>query len=327
MSDKLSKTILQRHLPHTRLLETFKLGKTIEDEDQRSIFLARAEEIEGIYSQFQTLHNQIIGLIEETDYEEQDKVRKEADTAYFSIKALIRAWKSSSAQSSPKLHKITLPTFSGNYKEWPTYFDLFNSLIHDNLAMTPIVKFQYLLTSLKGEAFSLLKGLPMTTANYIVAYNTLKGRYQNKRYLATLYFHEIIHLKSLKDESAKSVRHLTDFFNENVEGFRQLGFPVKEWDFLLLNLLLQKLTDSLRASFEDEHASIEILTYIQLTPFLEKKAKALEAVLLNNATEKPSFGRFKPHAREKLVTLKTESSSSGNETRPCLLCSETHPIY
>ncbi|XP_071054607.1 uncharacterized protein [Onthophagus taurus] len=330
--DKLTKLKLRRSVFQNRLTEARDSGQTASDDSSlQLIFLEQAKRADKAYDEFTTIHNQIIGLIEETDFDDQDKIRKDVDTAYFTIKALFHkmqqpdASDSVPAPSTPKLNKIVIPTFDGNYKNWPTFFDLFRTLIHENDSLSPVAKYQYLLTSLKGEAFNLLKGLPVTNENYSIAYTTLKRRYQNKRHLATLYFNEIINLKPVHDESSKSFRHFIDTFKENVEGFRSLKFPVQHWDFLLFNLLLLKINTATKTKFESEHASVEIPTYTQLIDFLEKQAKALNSVSLTS-NEKTHLNQSKSsqNIRNKpSINLKVEEATKIK----CVLCSQSHPLY
>ncbi|XP_071051326.1 uncharacterized protein [Onthophagus taurus] len=309
MTDKLVKHTLRRNVLYNRLTESIVLGQALSsDPIQNLIFRERAQDAEETYKEFKSIHNQIIGLIDEDDFSTHDDIRLKADTAYFTIKAILHKTFPPSVSEAddvsspltPRLNKLVLPIFGGNHKEWHTFFDLFRTMVHENKSIAAIAKYQYLLTFLTGEAFNLLKGLPVTDANYEVAYNTLKKRYQNKRHLATLYFNEIIALKPLKDESSKCLRSLIDAFQENVEGFRILGFPVDQWDFLLFNILLQKLNTSTKTSFESEHTTVDIPTYAQLTDFLEKRAKALESVLLTS-NEKSSINSAKLNFRTKLI--------------------------
>ncbi|GFS74668.1 integrase catalytic domain-containing protein [Trichonephila clavipes] len=46
--------------------------------------------------------------------------------------------------SNFKLPKINIERFSGDYKNWPSFKDLYVSLVHDNMCLSNIQKFQYL---------------------------------------------------------------------------------------------------------------------------------------------------------------------------------------
>ncbi|XP_071056032.1 uncharacterized protein [Onthophagus taurus] len=329
-TDKLQKAVLKRTSLLNRLNETLTYGQNLISEEDKCIFSARADRVDTVYDQFQDIHNQIMGFISDGDFPQHDEVRKEVDKAYFTIKSILIKNKSSPApipipQSCPKLNKIIIPVFDGNYKNWPTFFDLFNTMINDNDSLSAVAKYQYLLTSLSGEALNLIKGLPVTNDNYIIAYNSLKGRYQNKRHLATLYFNEIVALKPIQEESSKSFRFLIDTFKENIDGFRMLNFPVDQWDFLLFNILLQKLNISTKTKFESEHTTFEIPTYLQLINFLENQAKAFNSVLLTS--DKLSMNKNKPfqnYRGKTSVNLKTEDVKLSFK---CILCPESHSIY
>nr|XP_022910186.1 uncharacterized protein LOC111421274 [Onthophagus taurus] len=273
-----------------------------------------------------------MGLIDDDDFPDHDKKRAQADTAYYSIKALACALQGDDTASLPashllaipKLTKLSIPIFDGNYKNWPTFYDLFRTMLHENPSISNVAKYQYLLTSLKGDAFNLIKSLPVTDDNYPIAYSALTGRYHNKRYLATIYFNEIIHLKSATDESVKSFHYIIDTFKDNVEGFRTLGFPVDSWDFLLFNILLQKLTTTTKTQFEEHHTSVEIPTYVKLIKFLEGRAKALESVQLTSVA-KTAQSKPKLNSKERpTISFKIESTSF---SKKCLLCPEIHQIY
>lgn len=46
-----------------------------------------------------------------------------------------------------RLPKIDLPTFSGAYEDWYTFFNSFNSMIHSNVSLNDIQRFHYLKSS------------------------------------------------------------------------------------------------------------------------------------------------------------------------------------
>lgn len=84
-----------------------------------------------------------------------------------------------------KLPKINIPTFSGEYKQWQTFFDLFSSTIHEKEYLTSAQKFQYLKSFLKGDAERFLRNTNVTEANYNDALQKLIKRYDKKRHTIT----------------------------------------------------------------------------------------------------------------------------------------------
>lgn len=58
----------------------------------------------------------------------------------------------SNLASIVKLAALSVPNFSGDYKQWSTFNDMFIALIHSNDALTDIQKFFYLKSALSGDA-------------------------------------------------------------------------------------------------------------------------------------------------------------------------------
>lgn len=75
--------------------------------------------------------------------------------------------------SRVRLPKISLPTFSGKHEEWLPFHDIFKSIIHNNASLSNIQRFQYLRSSLTGDALNLVSPLETSNRNYCVAWNIL----------------------------------------------------------------------------------------------------------------------------------------------------------
>lgn len=355
MADKLTKANVKRTTAFKRLQETHESGlRATTDESLKSIFLARTESINNVYSEFQTAHNTVISLIADDDFPTYDDMRIKADQAYFGAKSIRHdltladtvANSSLSNNTSTNmglpaplqgrvnLPKLNLPHFEGNYRNWPSFYDLFNCLIHNNTDLSDVVKFQYLLTSLEKEPLALIKGLPLTDANYIIAYEMLEKRYQNPRILASHYYNEIFHASPVQKGNSGELRKLLTTFSENVAAFRVLKFPVDHWDFLLFNLLLNKLDIKTRTDFELEICSNQNLpTYRQLVAFLDKQCSAIESTQYSNpsilfSNNFPIPNNSKYSNKRTPVNLLTTSQCSNQHSQPkCHLCSSFHPLY
>ncbi len=103
---------------------------------------------------------------------------------------------SPAANSNPgqlKLFKTELDKFSGNIKEWQSFWDKFEVNIHSNDSVPVITKFTVLKDHLSGEALKLIDNFAITNENYVEAFNMLQARYGNKQVIAQL------HYKSIQD--------------------------------------------------------------------------------------------------------------------------------
>ena len=155
--------------------------------------------------------------------------------------------------SEVKLPRINLPEFDGDLKKWPTFYDLFKTLIHDNPTISSVAKFQYLITTLSKEPQALVRHLPLTSANYSIAFDTLVRRYENPRVLATFYWKTVANSPKVQSTSPKALRDLLNIFNENVTALKQIN-SIDYWDFTLFNWMLQKIDDATRERFEIQFA-------------------------------------------------------------------------
>lgn len=66
-----------------------------------------------------------------------------------------------------QLPKRKFPTFSGSITEWQGFDDLFNSIMSHTSDLPDVEKFEFLKTSLEGEALSLIVYLPLTAAKLL----------------------------------------------------------------------------------------------------------------------------------------------------------------
>lgn len=52
--------------------------------------------------------------------------------------------RNNSTRSNHKLPKLTMPTFAGDILQWQTFWDSFESAVHDNSSLSDVEKFNYL---------------------------------------------------------------------------------------------------------------------------------------------------------------------------------------
>lgn len=105
-------------------------------------------------------------------------------------------------QAQVRLPKISVPSFSGNYDDWPTFQDMFTSMIHSNSSINKVDKLNYLKSCLHGEAEGLLRNIKVTETNYDLAWETLKQRYCNKRLIVNTVLKRFVLQRKLSVQSA-----------------------------------------------------------------------------------------------------------------------------
>ncbi|GFQ99690.1 DUF1758 domain-containing protein [Trichonephila clavata] len=73
---------------------------------------------------------------------------------------------SNSNVSNFRLPKLSIPQFSGNFKDWINFKDLFVSTVHSQISLPNIEKFQYLKGLLTHEPASLITHIPLSNDSY-----------------------------------------------------------------------------------------------------------------------------------------------------------------
>ena len=84
-------------------------------------------------------------------------------------------------------------------------------------------------------------------------------------------------LPAVKKESSVELRKLLESTNEHVRALEALMLPVKHWDAIPVYWLLEKLDAESRKQFELAHPGTDVLTFKELTTFMDRRSRALES--------------------------------------------------
>ena len=76
-----------------------------------------------------------------------------------------------------KLPKLQLCPFSGDLMQWTSFWDAFQTAIHNNAQLSEIEKFNYLNSLLEHTAREAISGFGLTAASYRQAISLLKKRF------------------------------------------------------------------------------------------------------------------------------------------------------
>lgn len=285
--------IFERDIIIDDLRKTLQFASTDEEH-----FLTRTKDLTSQQRKFTKVQSKIeknLVKLKLFNKDEQLKIRNDFNDLYYAIVAnqtrLKKADEDSRRMSrtimhkalvpsnayTNKLPKLSLPSFSGESTDWPSFYDLFTSLVHNNDAYSDAEKFRYLLLTLKNEPYNLIKSIPITDENYSVALDMLVSRYENKRAIATKHLDKIFDIDYCTEKSSQSLRNLLNIYQENIKALEMMQFPVRQWSFLLLNILLRKITPAARKRFElSLPKPSDVPTVDVLVNFLERELSASE---------------------------------------------------
>ncbi|XP_049294159.1 uncharacterized protein LOC125769469 [Anopheles funestus] len=144
-------------------------------------------------------------------------------------------------------------------------------MIDSSSEIPSIMKLQYLLSSLKGDASLLFEHTTLTADNYAVTWSALLKRYDNPRMLIRDYLRKIHHLPAVKTESVDELAQLVDEFTCHVNGLKKLNEPVDNWDSPLTTMMFFKLHPSTMLAWEKHSSHHPRDMYMDLIDFLQDR--------------------------------------------------------
>ena len=95
-----------------------------------------------------------------------------------------------------KLPKVVLKRFDGRPTEWATFWDMFQSSVHNNPDLSDIDRFNYLHSLLDGLAANSISGLSLTSVNYAEAIAVLQKRFGNKQQVINKHMDALLELEA-----------------------------------------------------------------------------------------------------------------------------------
>lgn len=232
----------------------------------------------------------------------------------------------SSNSNDIKLPRIQLPSFSGKYEEWQTFYDMFTSLIHNNNTVSSVQKLHYLKSNISGEALNLLRNYSTTEANYEDAWQQLVRRYNNKRYNCNAILKTLFTLKKVNSESSIAIRQLLDTTSTCLKSLHNIGISTENWDVVTVYHVVTKLDAESVKQWEQQLnlTNEDLPTWSQLRDFLEYRFRSLE--MIDNNSTRP-VQPVKPAAKTKTFHAAVEGKPKPQEIE-CVMCHEkTHFLY
>ncbi|XP_031330987.1 uncharacterized protein LOC116161684 [Photinus pyralis] len=261
---------------------------------------ARVHRSENLLSEFESIQDRIETLEHSDELDDSDQIM-EFENNFFKVmsraRKLIETCHSAHASSNGtnsnsvqghqssfnphnsiiKLPTMHLPEFDGSYDKWMGFYDTLDALVNKNESLTNVQRFYYLKSALKGEAAHLLNSLEVTDANYNIAWNLLKERYENRKLIISTHIKSIFELPLVLKDSHKSLRSLIDNFNKHLRSLKNLELPTDKWDILLIYILVNKLDTTSKHEWEKSSVNnSDLPSLADLLKFLVDRCQILE---------------------------------------------------
>lgn len=148
-----------------------------------------------------------------------------------------------------RLPEIPLPTFFGSLFEWPVFRDRFEALTDQRTGLSNIERFYYLLGCLKDQALCAIANIPVSEANYTLAWSSLVEHFDKPRQLAVKIVEKLLNSPVQMQETLGGLKYFLSLFAANVTMLKSLGIP-DLGNFLLFVLSSRCLSLDTRREFE-----------------------------------------------------------------------------
>ncbi|KFM63674.1 hypothetical protein X975_00812, partial [Stegodyphus mimosarum] len=168
-----------------------------------------------------------------------------------------------------KLSKLNLLKFTGNVNEWITFNDLFKAAVHNNDNLSKGQNLQYLLSALKGNAFRVIKSIPVSDQNYEVAWSLLEERFSNHREQVFANIKRFMSVPSIHSESASALLNLIDITFAYTRALEILerktdGFADTMFAYVLLHILGPSTKLQFEREFDASTKAYGAVVYVKL---------------------------------------------------------------
>ncbi|KAL5514973.1 hypothetical protein EMCRGX_G000071 [Ephydatia muelleri] len=231
-----------------------------------------------------------------------------------------RVWESSHTTLGPKvkLPKLTLKRFTGDITAWTTFWETFESSIHQNTSLSNIDKFNYLSSLLESSAADAISGLAITSNNYEEAISVLKQRFGNKQLIISRHMDALLNLETVTSlHNLKGLRTLCDSIESHVRSLGSLGVSSASYGSLLSSILMNKLPHELRV-IVSRKVSDEDWEFTEVMETIQKEIEARERAEANPIT---------PVMKKQYKDIPTAASLLSGDTvqgPTCAYCSQPH---
>ncbi|XP_022180294.1 uncharacterized protein LOC111040631 [Myzus persicae] len=221
-----------------------------------------------------------------------------------------------------------LPTFNGDWQQWSSFIDTFNSMFHNDHSKLPLVqRFHYLKSCLSGQASDVIKSIPTTAEHYQHAYDLLVNRYENKSAIIQSHIRSLLDTPKVVTPSTSELQKLHHHISSNINALKSLKQPVDKWDAWLVTLLCSRMDSATVGEWYLQYKSKELPSYEDVEQFLANRITAYEAGDINckshEAKKVPNRSSNNKVHDKKALFIKSKEKGGGK----CPLCSEHHKLY
>ena len=221
---------------------------------------------------------------------------------------------------------VPLPTFDGQYENWPKFKAMFTDLMKKS-SDSDAIKLYHLDKSLVDAARGIIDEKTIQDNNYQHAWEILEERYENLRLIVDIHISGILQLKKMTQKSSKQLRSLIEECARHVQNLRfheQELLGVSE--LIVIYILSSALDGETRELWEASIEKKQLPKYQETMDFLKKRCDILERCE-SAATVASAVESAVPTAPQLSIPTKIASAATTSNDVVCELCGGSHPNF
>jgi len=154
--------------------------------------------------------------------------------------------------SLQRLPKLVLPEFNGEVTNWQTFWDTFESAIHNNPSLADVQKFTNLRFLPNDTSARCIEGFPLTNNNNKAAIDLLKESFGQTHTIVSSHMQTLLDLPAPKHHISE-LENFVDQIETNVRGLDALGQSEQNYCGLLVPIIVGKLSSEILRNMTREH--------------------------------------------------------------------------
>lgn len=238
-----------------------------------------------------------------------------------------RAPQTSHSSVFNRLPKLDLPKFDGSLLQWQSFWDSYESAVHTNPLLSGVQKFNYLKSTLRGQAVQTIAGFSLTNANYDKAVTLLHERYGKKDKIVQTYMTALLDVPAPQC-NVTGLRHFYDTTETYIRGLDSLGQSECTYGSLLTPVILQKVPPEIRQHMTRAHGNLtwclsDVMECLSAEISILEAGSPLDSPL-DFTTSTSSFLTKSEHRRTEKHQQTTARSPKAEKEKKCVYCTGQH---
>ena len=251
-----------------------------------------------------------------------DKLMESVPVPRTSTERLPAEPRTETPSSRVRLPKLQLKPYGGELTKWTSFWDSFESAVHNNRELSDIEKFNYLSSLLERSAREAISGLSLTSDNYREAIATLKKRFGSKQQIINKHMDVLLHVEPVTStQNIKVLRRLYDHVSSHVRSLQSLGVEPRSYGNLLCPVLLTKIPVEFQLAVSWK-VSEENWNLDSLMEAIEAEITARERIGMNSVSRGTQRREDRSGPPPTATTL--VSGNVSDAAIPCCYCNQLH---